>query len=93
MHGKTVMMMTIIIIMIIIINMGKKVNITERRTGSNTSTNKIQTWNGAQYVKKRCRSTKNNAKLESPWKRLNSKFLAYATYSNTQAYSCIFKTN
>jgi len=32
--------------------MGKKLNIMERRTGSKTSTNKIQAWNGAQYVKK-----------------------------------------
>jgi len=53
MHGKTVMMiMMIIIIVIIIINMGKKFNLMERRTGSITSTNKIQAWNGAQYVKK-----------------------------------------
>jgi len=32
--------------------MGKKFNITERRTELKTSTNKIQAWNGAQYVKK-----------------------------------------
>jgi hypothetical protein len=32
--------------------------------------------NGAQYVKKTLQGTKNNAKLESPWKRPNSKFLA-----------------
>ena len=32
--------------------MGKKFNIMERRTGLKTSTNKIQAWNGAQYVKK-----------------------------------------
>ena len=32
--------------------MGKKFNIMERRTGLKTSTNTIQAWNGAQYVKK-----------------------------------------
>jgi len=32
--------------------MGKKFNIMERRTGLKTSTNKIQAWIGAQYVKK-----------------------------------------
>jgi hypothetical protein len=32
--------------------MGKKFNIFERPTGLKTSTNKIQAWNGAQYVKK-----------------------------------------
>jgi hypothetical protein len=32
--------------------MGKDINIMERRTELNTSTNKIQAWNGAQYVKK-----------------------------------------
>jgi pyruvate/2-oxoacid:ferredoxin oxidoreductase beta subunit len=32
--------------------MGKKFNIMERHTGLKTSTNKIQSWNGAQYVKK-----------------------------------------
>jgi len=31
--------------------MGKKFNIMERHTGLKTSTNKIQAWNGAQYVK------------------------------------------
>jgi len=56
--------------------MGKKFNIMERCTGPKNSTNKIQAWNGAQYVKRHCRGTKNSAKLESPWKRSNSKFLA-----------------
>jgi len=32
--------------------MRNKFNIMERRTGLKTNTNKIQTWNGAQYVKK-----------------------------------------
>jgi len=32
--------------------MGKKFNIMVRYTGSKTSTNKIETWNEAQYVKK-----------------------------------------
>jgi hypothetical protein len=32
--------------------MGKKFNIMERHTGLKTSTNNIQAWNGAQYVKK-----------------------------------------
>jgi len=41
-----------------------------------TSTYKIQAWNGAQYVKKCSRNTKNKAKLGGPWKRPNSKFLA-----------------
>ena len=31
---------------------GKKFNIMERRTGLKTRNNKIQAWNGAQYVKK-----------------------------------------
>jgi hypothetical protein len=33
--------------------MGIKLNIMERRAGYKTSTNKIQAWNGAQYVKKK----------------------------------------
>jgi len=32
---------------------GIKLNIMERRAGYKTSTNKIQAWNGAQYVKKK----------------------------------------
>ena len=61
--------------------MGNEFNIMERRTGLKTSTNKIQAW----MEPSRCRGTKNNVKLESPWKRPNSKFLVSATYSNTQA--------
>ena len=32
--------------------MGKKFNIMERHTGLKTSSNKIQAWNAAQYMKK-----------------------------------------
>jgi hypothetical protein len=40
--------------------------------------------------KRRCRSTKNNAKLESSWKRQNTKFLAKATYSKQKHIAAIF---
>ena len=40
--------------------------------------------------KKSWKHFKINAKLEGPWKRPDTKFLAEATYSNTQAYSRVF---
>ena len=56
--------------------MGKKFNIMEGGLNKKPVPTKSKHGMEPNMDKRRCRSTKNNAKLESSWKRPNTKFLA-----------------
>ena len=63
--------------------MEKKFNIMERPAGLKKPVpTKSKHVMEPSICKRRYRSTKNNVKRESSWKRQNTKFLALATYSN-----------
>jgi hypothetical protein len=58
-------------------HMGIKLNIMERRAGLKKPVpTKFKHGMESNMRKRRCRNSKKNAKLESPWKRPNKKFLA-----------------